>query len=260
MARLRSDERCGDPLHAPRARGRRSCKNRVPRAAVGRRPWERFPGQPAHRQIDPELIGERALAVLEHWRPALGPGGEAFGVVGGGEAGGDAGRAASASRRPAVSSRIVRFMPRTASGREAGEGVGELGDLRRRARPARPGGRGSRRRAAPRRRRSRRGGTCGGSAWRAEPVDGAADAGGLVVDAEPGRRHEGAHAGDADAEVAGEGELDPAAVGAAVEGGDGRRREGLERVAEPGQRVVGPVGGRRRRRARRRRRSSGRAR
>ena len=58
------------------------------------------------------------------------------------------------------------------------------------------------------------------------------------------RRDEGAHAGDADAEVAGEGQLDAAAVDAAVQRGDGRGGEGLERVAEPGQRVVGPVGAR----------------
>ena len=68
------------------------------------------------------------------------------------------------------------------------------------------------------------------------------DAGGLVVDAEPRRRREGAHARDPDAEVAGERQLDAAAVDAAVQPGDRRHRERLERVAERGQRVLRPVG------------------
>ena len=76
----------------------------------------------------------------------------------------------------------------------------------------------------------------------AEAVDRAGYAGGLVVDAEPGRGREGLHADDADAEIAGEGQFDAAAIDAAVEGGDGRAGEGFERVAEPGERVVGPVG------------------
>ena len=52
------------------------------------------------------------------------------------------------------------------------------------------------------------------------------------MDAEPGRRDEGAHAGDADAEVAGERQLDAAAVDAAVER---RRRSAAGKASSASQ-------------------------